>query len=284
MEQGTRARPPKGWLAELGLRPKKSFGQNFLHDPAITERIATLAAPKGAGVVELGAGLGALTRPLLARAQRLIAVERDRDLVPVLRQEFQAAELSGQLRVLEADAKSLALAELFADLPRPHVLCGNLPYQITGPLLELATRSVTSLDRAVFLIQLEVAARLAAQPGGDDWGGLSVFVQAAFDVTKAFVVRRGAFFPEPNVDSAVVLLTPKAERIVETATFAALVRAAFEQRRKKLSNAWRAAVGLSTEDLALAAKTAGVNLDDRGERLTVRDFERMAKAVEELSR
>jgi 16S rRNA (adenine1518-N6/adenine1519-N6)-dimethyltransferase len=274
------ARPPKSVLVEHGLRPKRSFGQNFLTDPAIARRIAELAAPDGATVIELGAGLGALTRPLLERAARVIAIERDRDLVPLLQSELAGHGGVGQLTVLEADAKSIDPAALLEGTARPHVLCGNLPYQITGPLLTLTTRAASVLDRAVFLVQLEVANRLAADPGTHKYGALSVFVQAAFQVNRALVVRRGAFFPQPNVDSAVVSLIPREVPIPETPVFAALVRAAFGQRRKKLANAWRSVPGLDSASLASAALAAEIDLDDRGERLSVADFARMADAVE----
>lgn len=229
--------------------------------------------------MELGAGLGALTRLLLERASRVVAIERDRDLVPALRAELGAFEESGKLSVLEADAKSVDLAELFAALPRPHVLCGNLPYQITGPLLERATHAAGVLDRAVFLIQLEVAARLVAKPDSKEYGALSVFVQAAFNVTRPLVVRSGAFYPPPKVDSAVVVLTPRDDPKEESPVFRALVRAAFEQRRKKLANAWHGVLGADAAMLSRAASLAGVDLGDRGERLGVTEFARMAEAL-----
>jgi 16S rRNA (adenine1518-N6/adenine1519-N6)-dimethyltransferase len=220
---------------------------------------------------------------LLEHAARVIAVERDRDLVPLLTAELASEVGEGRLQIVEADAKTIEPATLFEGSPRPHVLCGNLPYQITGPLLQLATRTMPVLERAVFLVQLEVANRLAAAPGTDDYGALSVFVQAAFEVKRAFVVGRGAFFPQPNVDSAVVHLTPRAEPVEETPSFSALVRAAFGQRRKKLANAWRGVAGLDVPALQAAAAAAGINLEDRGERLAVADFARMARTVE-LSR
>jgi len=273
---------PKAHLLALGLKAKRHFGQNFLADAGLCEKIAQLCAPAGASgsVVELGAGLGALTRPLLAKSQRVFAVERDRDLVPALRTEFASAIESGQLLVLEADAKAIVLHELFRDQPEPHVLCGNLPYQITGPLLELTVNSAKLLARAVFLIQLEVALRLVARADDANYGALSVFTQAAFDVERAFVIRRGAFYPQPGVDSAVVVLTPRAESFAETRAFRALVHAAFGQRRKKLRNAWSSVLGLSHERLAALAAEARIELDRRGETLSVEEFARMATLVE----
>jgi 16S rRNA (adenine1518-N6/adenine1519-N6)-dimethyltransferase len=270
---------PKAQLQSRGLRPKKHFGQNFLADENLAQRIADLV-PHGASVVELGAGLGALTRPLLTRAGRLVAVERDRDLVPALAELFPEEIASGQLRVEEADAKAVSVTELLMGAPRPHVLAGNLPYQISGPLLEAAVNMAGEVERVIFLLQLEVVDRLIAAANSEHYGALSVFVQAAFVVERAMVIKRGAFYPQPEVDSAVVLLVPRADRVQETAAFRALVKGAFGQRRKKLSNAWSGACGKSREELAAAAVRAGVDLSARGETLAVADFARMAKELE----
>lgn len=271
---------PKALLLAHGLQPKRQFGQNFLADEHLARKIAELASePRGGTVVELGAGLGALTRPLLARAAHVIAVERDRDLVPVARQLFAEQLASGQLELLEADAKAVDVPALLAGKPRPHVLAGNLPYQITGPLLERAIHVAPSLARAVFLVQLEVADRLAALPGSEAYGALSVYTQAQFSVTRALLVRRGAFYPQPGVDSAVVVLDAlPAPHAFETETFRKLVGGAFSQRRKTLRNAWRA-LGRDPATLAEAAARADIDLDARGERLSVQDYARMARAL-----
>ncbi len=267
---------PKALLERYGLKPKYSFGQNFLADERLTARIAETCAAAGGSVVELGAGLGALTRPLLASGVTwLLAVERDRDLVPALGQELASDVEAGRLQILEEDAKSVDFAAAFAGKPKPHVVAGNLPYQITGPLLQKAVHSAPSIDRAVFMVQLEVADRLVAPPNSDDYGALSVFAQRAFKVTRAFVVKRGAFYPQPNVDSAVVKLEPLGAG-PETDEFRAVVKAAFGQRRKKLKNVW---AGIFTErgiELVSAAERAGIDLSARGETLGVADFERMA--------
>lgn len=275
--QGTTS--PKALLERYGLRPKYSFGQNFLADDRLASRIAEACAAKGGSVVELGAGLGALTRPLLeSGVSWVLAVERDRDLVPALSQELDLELRVGRLQILEADAKGLDLAAALAGRPEPHVIAGNLPYQITGPLLEKAVHGAPHIARAVFLVQLEVADRLAAAPGSDPYGALSVFVQRAFKVQRAFVVRRGAFYPQPNVDSAVVTLLPLGSG-PETAEFRAVVRAAFAQRRKKLKNAWAGVFGERGIDLVAAAGRAGIDLSARGETLSVADFGRMAQEL-----
>jgi 16S rRNA (adenine1518-N6/adenine1519-N6)-dimethyltransferase len=267
---------PKALLERYGLRPKYSFGQNFLADPHLAERIASACSAAGGSVVELGAGLGALTRPLLASGVAwVLAVERDRELVPALAQELGGEIDAGRLEILEADAKAIDFVAALAGRPKPHVVAGNLPYQITGPLLEKAVHSAPSIQRAVFLVQLEVAERLAARAGGEAYGALSVFAQRAFKVERAFVVRRGAFYPQPNVDSAVVTLEPIGAP-PESEAFRAVVRAAFAQRRKQLKNAWSRVFADYGVELERAAARAGIDLSARGETLSVAQFERMA--------
>jgi 16S rRNA (adenine1518-N6/adenine1519-N6)-dimethyltransferase len=268
-------------LRKAGLRPKKSFGQNFLVEERVIEAIARACVPDDesgrARVVELGAGLGALTRHLAPRARRLFAVERDRELVPVLR---EAMEGSGA-EIIEGDAQTVELATLLgvSDPESPRVLCGNLPYQITGRLLQRAVQHAASIERAVFMVQEEVADRLTANPSTKEYGGLTVFVRAAFDVTRVMRVSRGCFHPPPDVTSAVVrFATRGSARIEETETFRALVRGAFEARRKTLRNAWSKVA--SPAAVASAAEASGVSLDARGETLDVAAYARVADALD----
>ncbi|MCC6645557.1 MAG: ribosomal RNA small subunit methyltransferase A [Polyangiaceae bacterium] len=263
------------------IRAKKSFGQHFLADQRACERIAELSTtPPGGAVVEIGPGTGALTRHLVARAARVIALERDRELVPVLARAFSAELARGQLTLRETDAARHPWLDELADAPRPRVIAGNVPYNITGRLLERATEVAPHVDRVVFLVQREVAERLISPPDGDDYGALSVFVQAAFSVELPLRLGPGAFRPPPKVDSAVVVLTPHATpRAEETPVFRELVKAAFGQRRKTLRNAWSSV--LPRADLALVATRAGVDLERRGETLSVEDFARVASLVDQ---
>jgi 16S rRNA (adenine1518-N6/adenine1519-N6)-dimethyltransferase len=266
-------------LRERGLSPKKRFGQNFLVDVHAQRMIAEASTTPSAGtVLEIGAGMGALTRHLLERAARVVAIERDRDLVPLLSEDFAAPLAEGRLHLVEGDALALDWLELLAGGPRPHIIAGNLPYLLTGPLLERATTLADHVDRVVFMVQSEVAERLAAKPSTKEYGALTVFVQAAFDVRKILTVRAGAFFPRPDVDSAVVALDPvKPRRAEETDAFRDAVRAAFGMRRKTLRNAWKSLYGWSKDELEFHAKEAGISLDARGETLAVDDFARIAK-------
>ena len=280
-------RDPRAVLREAGLRPKKSFGQHFLVSEAIARSIARACVPDAemgrTRVVEIGAGTGMLTRLLAQRAQELVAIERDRELVPLL-----AHELVGtRTRVLEADAASVDFTTLWParspDCPR--VICGNLPYSITGLLLRRVVDNAEAIDRAVFMVQEEVAQRLTAPPGTKQRGALTMFVGAVFEVHRLMRVPAGAFHPRPEVTSAVVeLVTLRPPRARATATFRALVHRAFQARRKTLRNAWAGLAG-NAEELQRAAQRASISLDARGETLEVESFARMADELmaDELS-
>ncbi|MFC1642120.1 16S rRNA (adenine(1518)-N(6)/adenine(1519)-N(6))-dimethyltransferase RsmA [Myxococcota bacterium] len=273
---------PRALLARYHLRPKHSWGQNFLNCPQLAAHIAQVAVtPPGGTVIEIGAGLGALTVPLLAVASRVVAVERDRDMAQVLRKELAEPLESGRLVLIEADAKGVDYGDWLASGPLPRVVTGSLPYQLTGALLTRIAAAGPYLDRAALLVQLEVAERIVASPGCASYGALSVFLQAQFETRKALSVKRGAFFPQPRVDSALIVLLPRRPAVtLETQTFRSFVLSAFQQRRKKLRNAW--ARLLRPEALALAAAEAGIDLDQRGEVLSAVDFARMAQAADRL--
>jgi 16S rRNA (adenine1518-N6/adenine1519-N6)-dimethyltransferase len=273
---------PRAALRRAGLSPKRSFGQNFLVADGVVANIARACVPDAeigrARVLELGGGTGALTRALAERARSVVAVERDRDLVPVLRDEL--ASYDDRVRVMEADAQSVRPRELLGepDPDSPRVLCGNLPYQLTGRLLERAVEAADDLERVVFMVQVEVADRLAALPSTKEYGALTVFVRAAFRVRRLFTVSPGSFHPPPDVTSAVVLLEPeRPRRAAETDTFRALVRAAFTMRRKTLRNAWSRVA--PPDDIARAASAASISLDARGETLDVDQFSAVAEAL-----
>ena len=265
-------------LRAHGLRPKKGFGQNFLMNTHAAEVIAEAATtPAGGTVLEIGPGLGALTRPLLTRAAHVIAIERDRDLVPLLRTELEVSLASGRLELIEGDATQFDWTALLARGRPPRVVAGNLPYSITGLLVERVIRMADDIEHAVFMVQSEVADRLASPAGGPAYGALSVFVQAAFDVRRLLTVRAGAFYPRPEINSAVVVLTSlRPRRAEETVAFRQAVKAAFATRRKTLRNTWRGLYGWSKEELEERAAEAGISLDARGEALCVEDFARIA--------
>jgi len=278
-------RDPRSVLREAGLSPKKSFGQNFLVAESVVRAIAAACVPDAevghARVVEIGAGTGALTAALLDRAKHVVAIERDRDLVPLLARTFEVEIAAGKLTLVEGDAQTVDYEALLGEAAddSPRVLCGNLPYQITGSLLERAVNSAARLERVVVMVQEEVADRILASPGNKIYGALTVFVRAAFDVARVMKVSRGSFHPAPDVTSAVIRLSPvRPPRALETDTFRRVVKAAFGARRKTLRNAWSALAPAA--DVARIAESCGVSLDARGETLDVTAFARVASALE----
>ena len=263
---------PAELLRRHGLRPKKDWGQNFLGDEELLASLAGLARlQRGDFVVELGAGLGHFTRVLAATGAHVVAVERDRELVPILRAELPDVE------VAEADAKSFDLRVLAARARQRLVVCGNLPYHLSSPILFHLLDQREAVRRAVLLLQREVAQRIAAPAGGRDYGLLSVLVQHVAEPRLALSVPRHAFTPPPEVESAVLVLEfldrPRAE-VADEARFRTLVKAAFSQRRKTLWNALKQVPGGRE-----ALQKAGVDPQRRAETLTVEEFASVERAL-----
>ncbi len=240
--------------------PKRRLGQHFLSDPRILGRIAEALAPTGRdAVLEIGPGPGGLTAQLLARTPHVVAIEKDADLVPGLRARFPS------LHVIEADALDAdwhaAVGPALAAGGGDYLVTGNIPYNITTPLIDRALTSPLPA-RIVFLVQKEVAERVAAQPGGGDYGALSVGVQAACRVERLFTVPSGAFQPPPKVDSAVLRLVPRADPLVpagDQPAFRRFVVGVFGFRRKQLLRALREHTGWPAE--RVAALIAGARLE-----------------------
>ena len=266
---------PRVVLARHGLRAKRGYSQNFLISQRAVDTIAaaTVLAP-GMAVVELGAGLGTLTAALLRAGARVIAIERDPDMLRVLEAELGAY----RLEVRREDAAALDYAALVERAGAPLSVAGNLPYAITGPILRNLTEHRLSFARAVVMVQREVRNRLVAQAGTRDYGALTVFMQAAFAVDTVLKLGAGAFHPRPRVESAVVRLIPHAEPIAEeTPAFRRAVRAAFQSRRKTLRNALATTTTPARASQALAA--AGIDPERRGETLSVQEFACLAAAL-----
>jgi 16S rRNA (adenine1518-N6/adenine1519-N6)-dimethyltransferase len=250
--------------------PRRRFGQNFLVSPGIVRRIVEAIAPKpGDVVVEIGPGLGALTAPLLECVERLHVVEIDRDLIARLKQAWPPERLA----IHEGDALEFDFAALGERLR----IVGNLPYNISTPLLFHLAGYATRVRDMHFMLQKEVVDRMAADPGSGDYGRLSVMLQYRFDIERLFVVPPGAFNPPPKVDSAIVRLVPKkageGEKAKDEALFARVVTAAFSQRRKMLRNTLRELI--AEERLA----ALGVKPTARAEELSVTDYVRIADAL-----
>lgn len=265
---------PRRVLARHGLAPKRAFSQNFLTSRHVVEGIArALGIAEGERVIELGPGLGTLTGELLRAGARVVAIEKDREMIAVLRAELGASE---RLDVIEGDAASVDLAALAGG--GRVALAGNLPYAITGGILRNLCEHAASVSRAAIMVQREVRDRLLAQPDTSEYGALTVFVQARFDVRSVLKVPAGAFHPPPKVESAVVMLVPReVPRAEETEAFRTVVRAAFQARRKTLKNALAQAVG--AERAVAALEAAGIDGRRRGETLSIEELARVASRL-----
>lgn len=274
---------PQMLLRQAGLRAKKSWGQNFLCDSGVLHDIvaASRASPTRT-LVELGAGLGALTEQLLVAGSPVIAIERDRDIVPLL-----DAHLGhhAHLQIREADAGRLNYAALAVEVGAPLHVVGNLPYQLSSRILVNLADAAPHVDTAVVMVQREVADRLIAHPPGRDYGLLSVLVQRRFTIAIVAEVPPSAFHPPPKVHSAVVRLVavPQIRTREEDCAMVIAARAAFCARRKTLRNALMRAPFLTerlTADAALAVLTqAQVDPKARAETLHLNDFARLGKAL-----
>ena len=260
----------------------RRLGQHFLNDPVILDRIVAALDPTPADVViEIGPGKGSLTRRLAPRVGQVIAIEKDERLAQRLGEWGKGngeGGLPGSVRIISGDALELDWGGLVATPPIPHSpfptprfkVVGNIPYQITAPLIEKAlTPALPSV--IVMLVQKEVADRLASAPGAKDYGGLTVGVQAVASVEKLFVVRAGAFAPPSKVDSAVVRFRPLEQPLVsgaERVGFRAFVSGLFSRRRKQLGRSLRDVGALSKEEAASVLASAGIPDTARPETLS----------------
>ena len=244
-------------------RARKRFGQNFLHDRGVVARIVDAIDPRpGQAIVEIGPGRAALTGALIQRAGHIRAIEIDRDLAAALRERFSARELS----LIEADALGIDWTSLAAV---PLRIVGNLPYNISTPLLFALLPIAESVIDQHFMLQKEVVDRMVAPPGRKTYGRLSVMLQFRYQLVKLFDVPRGAFTPAPQVTSSLVRMQPRAVTElpeIDADSFARVVASAFGQRRKTLRNALAPLLGADH----IAA--AGVDPKARAETLSVQNF------------
>jgi len=251
-------------------RPRKRFGQHFLTDRHYLARIVEAIDPRpDDAMLEIGPGTGILTAELARVVERLQVVEIDRDLAAALRERFPPE----RVQVLEGDALELDLETLPAELR----VVGNLPYNVSTPILFRIAAHAERVRDCVFMLQKEVVDRMVAAPASADYGRLSVMLQYRFAMELALTVPAGAFTPPPKVESAVVRMRPLAAgrlRARDEALFAAIVAGAFSQRRKTLRNAAKSLVP------AAAYEACGIEPGRRGETLSVAEFVRLADAVE----
>ena len=252
-------------------RARKRFGQHFLHDQNVIDRMLRAIDPRpGENLVEIGPGQGALTLPLLRICHRLTAIELDRDLVPRLQHDAHGI---GELEVINADILEFSLQSL--DAQGKFRVVGNLPYNISTPLMFHLLDSIALIEDMHFMVQKEVALRIVAAPGDPNYGRLSIMLQYRCTCEYLFDVAPGSFSPPPKVDSAVIRLTPldaPAVDIGDYTTFARIVQTAFGQRRKTISNSLK---GLVPRETILAC---GIDPGLRAENLTINDFARLSRS------
>lgn len=259
----------------MSVIPKKSFGQNFLQDEALLERIAlaicAFRPDAHTRIYEIGAGTGALTRALLTQGALVSAIERDRDLIPVLRETFREEIASGKLELHEANAVTF-----FEDFQgEPFVLSGNLPYHLSSSIFFETAKLWGKIHGAVFLIQKEVAERVAAGPNNRTYGLLSVLLQSRFEIKILEHVSRHAFWPPPKVESSVIELKPKSRiQAADWDQFVKVVKTAFLKRRKVLTNSLA-----DYENIEAILERLGINPKSRAENLSFEDYERIVQCL-----
>lgn len=265
-----RSRP--SWISmtmkEENLAFRKRFGQNFLIDgPALDRIVASLQLEGGEEVLEIGPGLGALTERLLKEDIRLTAIEIDRDLSVILERDFKEENF----QLITGDVLKVDLS----GLGQPLSIIGNLPYYITSAIIMYFLESDLEIERMIFMMQKEVATRLVAGPGSRDYGVLSVICQLYSRVSPLFDVGKNSFMPAPKVESTVVEILPIKDAGVDERTIVAIVKAAFSQRRKTISNSLSS--HFSKGEVVQALKKAGLNPAARAETLSVEDFLHLSK-------
>lgn len=255
-------------------RPKKRLGQHFLTDPRLLGRIAdTLEATRDDTVIEIGPGRGALTEQLLKRAGRVIAIELDRELAPMLAERWKDEP---RFQMVEGDVLEQDLGALAGG---PYLLAGNVPYNITTPILFHAMRRPRP-TRATYLVQKEVADRVVAPPGSDDYGALSVNVQALAEAKLLFNVGAKSFTPPPKVESAVIRIVPRVVPMLreeEEEPFRLLVQGSFGLRRKQMRRVLRTVKAWDAERADVALKAAAIDPEARPETLSPADFLRLLR-------
>ena len=280
----------RGFIKELlerhGFTFSKSLGQNFLINPSVCPRMAE-AAVRGAdvGVLEIGPGIGVLTNELLKRASKVVAVELDKRLLPVLDETLAEYD---NLKVINADVMKLYLHELIQDEfgSMDVSVCANLPYYITSPIIMKLLEDRLPVSSITVMVQKEAAVRLCAEPGSRDSSAITAAVRYYCDPELLFHVSAGSFMPAPKVDSAVIRLSLREPSVHprDEALFFRVIRGAFAQRRKTVLNSLSSSLSLDKGELSDILCKAGVDPSARAERLTLQNFSDISDAVYEWSK
>jgi 16S rRNA (adenine1518-N6/adenine1519-N6)-dimethyltransferase len=267
-------------LAEYGLTPRKRWGQHFLVDKNILNKIIqTAEISREDTVLEVGAGLGEMTLALARQSKKVIAVEIDTKLVEIVRRK---TAFCPNVEVIGSDILKVDFKELLGQDRRPIKVVANLPYQISTPLLFRFIEERENFSTLTLMVQREVAERMVAPPGGKDYGPLSIFVQVFLDLSIRFSVKPSCFFPPPKVDSAVIQLTWKETPVVrreEEDWFRKVVRGCLGYRRKTLINALKHSGLVLPEDAEGRMKEAGIDSHRRPETLAIGEFVRLSQVL-----
>ena len=271
---------PRILLAAHNISPKKQLGQNFIIDPAFTEKIIKCAGILPEDIIlEIGAGLGALTIPLARRARKVIAIEKDRQIIPILNTEVLVSGLSN-VSIIEKDILSVDINALIEDMGGKIVVMGNLPYNISSQILVQLIRSREGISRAVLMFQKELAHRITADSGCKDYGRLTVMLRYCADIRKVIDAKASLFFPKPKVDSEILELKFKKEiehKAVDELFFFKVIKSGFGNRRKTLKNALVASeLNIDPDTAKRLLEKSGIDPIRRAETLTVEEFVRLS--------
>ena len=273
----------KELLSKHGFTFSKALGQNFLVNPSVCPRMAEYSgAGRGVGVIEIGPGIGVLTNELCQLADKVVAVELDKRLLPVLAETLEEYD---NIRIVNADVLELDLKALIAEefAGMEVVVCANLPYYITSPVIMKLLEEELPVSAVTVMVQKEAAQRICAKVGSRESGAVTVAVHYYAEPELLFSVSAGSFMPAPKVDSAVIRLNVRREPPVKAdkEAFFAVVKAAFGQRRKVISNSLSAGLGVCKEEIRALLDRAGVPQNARAEALSIEDFAAIANAWEE---
>lgn len=274
----------KDILSRHGFSFSRSLGQNFLINPSVCPKIAEMGnAQKGWGVLEIGAGVGVLTRELALRADKVVSVEIDGRLIPVLEETLADC---GNVTVINEDVMKADLEAITAEhfLGLKVAVCANLPYYITSPIIMNLLESRLPIECITVMVQKEAGVRLCAEPGTREAGAVSAAVRYYAEPKMLFNVSRGSFMPAPNVDSCVIRLDIKKDppvKVSDEKLYFRVVRGAFSQRRKTLVNSLSSALGIPKAEAAEAIKAAGLPENIRPEQLALEDFAAVSERLKE---
>ena len=267
---------PKILLSAHNIRPKKQFGQNFIVDPAFADMIVGRAGISSEDIIlEIGAGMGALTVPLARKAKMIFAVERDSRIIGILNAQILAGGFTN-VSIIEEDILDIDIDALSEDAGGNIIVMGNLPYNISSQILVRLIHSRENVSQAVLMLQKELSQRITAQAGGKDYGRLSVMLSYCSDIRKLIDVKASVFYPKPKVDSEILELKFKKEikdQAADELFFFKVIKAGFGNRRKTLKNALNASeLNIGADAATRVLEKSGIDPIRRAETLTVEEF------------